>query len=452
MAEKILSTRIQLKYDSYEKWTSEAGAAVVLKAGEVGICAIPSGSSAVNGDNTRPQILFKVGDGTSAFSALPWASAKAADVYDWAKQANLPVTKEGTGNVVASIAWDEATKGIKFTTASVATSEGLEDVQTNLTNLTTKVNAMYTNEQIDTAVADAKKAGTDAAAALEAYKTTNDAAVALKADQTALDAVSAVANAAATQTALQEEIDRAKAAEKVNADAIERLTKGVSQEEIDSVNDLIEYVNTHGPEVTQMKADIAANTKAISDEATRADTEEKRLAGLISANAEDIQENAAAIAKIANGETVVTNAENATKATQDAAGNVIVDTYETKSDAAAKLAEAKKHADDLIAGLDVEDAAVAGQYVSAVSEADGKITVTRADLPTLTGGAEATADASIVSGVTVSGHEVTVAKKTITTTANNGLKVTGSADTVNIDIDSNVVFVLDGGSATRLVD
>ena len=34
--------------------------------------------------------------------------------------------------------------------------------------------------------------------------------------------------------------------------------------------------------------------------------------------------------------------------------------------------------------LDVEDTAVAGKYVSAVSEADGKITVTRADLPDYT--------------------------------------------------------------------
>ena len=40
--------------------------------------------------------------------------------------------------------------------------------------------------------------------------------------------------------------------------------------------------------------------------------------------------------------------------------------------------------DAKIAELDVADEAVAGKYVSAVSEADGKITVTRADLPTYT--------------------------------------------------------------------
>lgn len=39
------------------------------------------------------------------------------------------------------------------------------------------------------------------------------------------------------------------------------------------------------------------------------------------------------------------NAATATKAAQDASGNVIIDTYETKSDASAKLTEAKNYAD-----------------------------------------------------------------------------------------------------------
>lgn len=266
--EKILDTRILLKYDSYANWTNEVGKAFVLKKGEVGICAIPADNTAVNGDMTRPQILFKVGDGTSTFENLPWASALAADVYAWAKQASLPVTKEGTGNVVSSITWDEATKGIKFTTASVATSEGLGKVQEDLAALTEKVNAMYTNDQIDTAVADAKKAGTDAAAALEEYKTSNNAALALK----------------ASQAALEEEIARAKAAEKVNADAITLLTDGVDQEKVDGVRDLIQYVEDHGTEVTGMKDDIAANaeaiginTQAIADEKSRAEGVEEGL-------------------------------------------------------------------------------------------------------------------------------------------------------------------------------
>lgn len=103
------------------------------------------------------------------------------------------------------------------------------------------------------AIAAAKEAGENAQADVDALELVVakqadvDAALALKADQ----------------TALQAEIDRAKAAEKVNADAIALLTNGVSAEEVDGVNDLIQYVKDHGTEVTGMKADIKANAEAI---------------------------------------------------------------------------------------------------------------------------------------------------------------------------------------------
>lgn len=103
------------------------------------------------------------------------------------------------------------------------------------------------------AIAAAKEAGENAQADVDALELVVakqadvDAALALKADQ----------------TALQAEIDRAKAAEKVNADAIALLTNGVSAEEVDGVNDLIQYVKDHGTEVTGIKADIKANADAI---------------------------------------------------------------------------------------------------------------------------------------------------------------------------------------------
>ena len=431
--EKILNTRVQLKYDSHANWTSTTlgenkGANFVLKAGEIGICYIPTGYSENQAVGSQPpQILFKVGNGTAKFSELPWASAKAADVYEWAKQASLPVTKEGNGNVVAGIAWDENTKGIKFTTASVATSEGMEQLANRVTAIengyttdaelaaaveaintaiAAKADKTYVDEELgkkvniadfntfktenttaigtakseaiaaaktetetqigalrdgavkdntdaitaikdhasvdsfadvmtemakyqlsgdyatkaeaqgyadakDETIAAAKKAGDDAQSDLNSYKTSNNAALALKADQTALDTVSAVANAAATQTALTEEINRAKAAEKVNADAIKALREGLDPEKVDGVLDLITYVEDHGSEVTGMKEDIAENTQAISDEASRADTEEKRLAGLISTNTENIQKNANAIAALNATDGKVANAGKA---------------------------------------------------------------------------------------------------------------------------------------------
>lgn len=62
----------------------------------------------------------------------------------------------------------------------------------------------------------------------------------------------------------------------VNA-AVERLTNGVSADEIDGVNDLIQYVKDHGTEVTGMQEDIADNAEAISGVAGRMDTAEGKI-------------------------------------------------------------------------------------------------------------------------------------------------------------------------------
>lgn len=96
----------------------------------------------------------------------------------------------------------------------------------------------------------------------------------------------------ADKTALQEQIT-------ANANAITLLTEGVDADKVDGVKDLIDYVDKHGTEVTGIKADIAANAKAIEDHEALA-----------------------------------------------------AETYETKDDAAAKLAEAKEYADDINTALD----------------------------------------------------------------------------------------------------
>ena len=82
MAEKILQTRIQLKYDTYTNWTTNNP---ILKAGEVAVATIPTGDTN-NVSTSLPAVLMKVGDGTSNYNALPFLSAKAADVYAYAKK------------------------------------------------------------------------------------------------------------------------------------------------------------------------------------------------------------------------------------------------------------------------------------------------------------------------------------------------------------------------------
>ena len=87
--EKILNTRIQLKYDTYANWTS---ANTLLKQGEVAIATLASSvdPSKVTPDNGTHPVLMKVGPGN--FNSLPWMSALAADVHAWAKKTEAEFT------------------------------------------------------------------------------------------------------------------------------------------------------------------------------------------------------------------------------------------------------------------------------------------------------------------------------------------------------------------------
>ena len=93
--EKIINTRIALRIDTLANWSKTdvegKGAKLVLKRGEIGLCEIPSGNAAAQ---TAPTVLFKVGDGTTPFGELKWASALAADVYSCAKADDVVLEDE----------------------------------------------------------------------------------------------------------------------------------------------------------------------------------------------------------------------------------------------------------------------------------------------------------------------------------------------------------------------
>ena len=83
------------------------------------------------------------------------------------------------------------------------------------------------------------------------------------------------------------------------------------------------------------------------------------------------------------GDSAVDLTDYALKTEVEAAKQEAISTAATDATQKANTAEqnAKTYADGLIAGLDVTDAEVEGQYVSAVSEVDGKIVVSRKQLP-----------------------------------------------------------------------
>lgn len=88
MAEsKRLQTRLLLKYDTYANWTTNDP---ILLAGELAVATIASGDTQKVNSVTAPQVLIKVGDGSSKYTELPFASGLAADVYGWAKASVKP--------------------------------------------------------------------------------------------------------------------------------------------------------------------------------------------------------------------------------------------------------------------------------------------------------------------------------------------------------------------------
>jgi hypothetical protein len=101
MAEKTLNTRISLKYGAIGQWSSTFKP---LK-GEVCFAEVATEKKDAAGNIISvPAVVFKVGDGEKTFSQLPWASALAADVYDWAKSETVvldgEVLKFKTGETV----------------------------------------------------------------------------------------------------------------------------------------------------------------------------------------------------------------------------------------------------------------------------------------------------------------------------------------------------------------
>lgn len=145
MAEKILQTRILLKYDTYEKWEAIKDSFIPRK-GEVCFVEVPSVTDGVT--QHAPAVLFKVGDGVNTFGALQWGSAKAADVAEWAKAAKKPTYQAseitGIDTYISDYVNDEM--GISVDTDTQYTLvKGSSDYEVKLMSKS-KSDAEFTNE------------------------------------------------------------------------------------------------------------------------------------------------------------------------------------------------------------------------------------------------------------------------------------------------------------------
>ena len=331
MANKTFNTRIKNKIDTYANWIDKDP---VLLNGEIAVVVIPAETGAVQGE---PVTLFKVGDGTKNFSQLEFTGAKAADVYGWAKAATKPTysATEITG-LEAYIGekiqdtdtqykleadaedghkfylYSKAKGDEAFGTTPVSTITIPEKVYTLVTgtaNGTVKFNgedvavkglgsAAYT----DSTAYDTKGAAQTAEDNAKAYADGKDTAIAAakKAGTDAQDAVNALSGKVGTvpesktvvemisdaQTAATYNDTEVKAGIKANADAITKLngtsaiegsvdkkvadainefaTKVSDDQTVNTFKELIDYAADHKDEYSTLSGEVQANKTAIA--------------------------------------------------------------------------------------------------------------------------------------------------------------------------------------------
>ena len=236
MAIKELQTRIALKYDLYSAWTTAPGKDLVLLKGEIGICEIPSANAA---SNVAPTVLFKVGDGVKTFENLPWASAKAADVYSWAKASDVTFA-DGKITFVGGAA-DGSDKILDLN--SFATDAEVEEIRKTL------------------AAADTALSGR--VEALEAHFGDGDGSVA-----------DDIAEAVAAEAKLREDADKA------ITDSIGTVTEGKTV--VEMISDAQTAATTAGESAASAVQDnLNTHVQTYNGKVAELEQEDSRLAGLI---------------------------------------------------------------------------------------------------------------------------------------------------------------------------
>lgn len=230
------------------------------------------------------------------------------------------------------------------------------------------------NDTLPASIADAKKAGTDAAAAVTTLKsgqvTTNKTDIATLKTSKA-DKATTLAGYGISDAYTKTQVDSAISAAIANAPHLKREI--VEQlPEVDAANDSTIYMVGTG----------AGSKTSVYKEYM-----------LINGKFELLGDSKVDLTNYAT-KTEVATAKNEAVATASADATSKANTAKSEAIEAAGTAADTKIATE-IGKLDVADAAVSGQYVSSVSETNGKITVTRAPLPAAATLVEGTANGTV---------------------------------------------------------
>ena len=205
MAEKIINTRVQLKYDTLTNWLASS---VILKAGEVAIATIATANS--DSGLTPPAIGIKVGDGNNTFANLNWIQAVAGDVPTWAKEAAGATVKNWIDKAIEKIPAAPSGEGTTTFTSAKLIKSVTQDKGGKITNVTYEditidaVSGLTTRlEGIDTAIGTKLDANLASAAATTTNKLIDDAAAKDYADAAQTAAETTASNAlSAAKTAI----------------------------------------------------------------------------------------------------------------------------------------------------------------------------------------------------------------------------------------------------------
>lgn len=201
--------------------------------------------------------------GTDAATAAAAADGKAV-----AAQGEVDALEAYVGTFTASEGVDTVVKYIDAKTANIASDETVGAIADRVTQAEKDIDAIEADylkgadrtalegmiSDVETAVANEKSRAEGIEAGLESRLAAVEGDYLKKADK----------------DELQGNIDTV-------SGALERLTNGVSAEEIDGVNDLIQYVKDHGTEVTGMQEDISKNAEDIAGVAERMGTAEGKI-------------------------------------------------------------------------------------------------------------------------------------------------------------------------------
>lgn len=328
---KTLQTRIALKYASYADWTNEniegQGANLVLLKGELGICEITATNEQTKDTGIIPTVLFKVGNGTSPFKSLPWASAKAADVYNWAKASDIVLE----GKTLKFVGTDKTVpinyatpEEVKALTDSL--DARLSAVESKLGEAGVITNTLADHEsRLDTIEGEGEGSIKKTLSDAKSYTDTREVEIKKYADQAEADAISAAEKASEAKVAVERSrINSLEAADANQASLISSNTAAINKEISDretAISDL---------DTAYKAADLAINNKiGTKDDTVEVDTVYGAIA-VAKKSGDDAAEavnnlskgqvatNTAEIAKIsANLATEISNREAADKALSD---------------------------------------------------------------------------------------------------------------------------------------